>query len=302
MGSPRGHGDRRDARPEVDREKRRPHLAWLVAAVLRVAEAEPPSGVRAPALDGVVIEKRARVHVPHGDLERRAPWAEIDGGEHPPHGVGVVAMVAQIPEPEQARKMGIIEIPGRVVTPTFDGAVLEDRASTPAPRRQGERASSARGGRRDVKGRLDASPVHGSLHSSARSGQRDEGARRRGAAAADAAHEGERRHDEALAGAPRLGREEGPGEQPGPVEGHRRQRSAGATVRGGPTGGVPLTEGLAALGADLRRAARLDDALEDRVVELGGLRSPAPNVARSLEGAMRGARRSAGGRAGGAEK
>ena len=81
---------------EVDRVEVVAHFVRLVAAVIRIAQAELTKGVESPALDGVVVEERARVISTGGDVLGGAIGAEVDRGEVVAHFVRVVAAGSRI--------------------------------------------------------------------------------------------------------------------------------------------------------------------------------------------------------------
>ena len=81
---------------EVDRGEAVAHFVRGVAAVSRIAEAEPTIIVSSPALDGVVVEERARVRLTGGDLLGGATVAEVDRVEVVAHFVRLVAAALRI--------------------------------------------------------------------------------------------------------------------------------------------------------------------------------------------------------------
>ena len=65
-----------------------------------IAQAELTVEVVSPALDGVVVEERARVRITGGDVLGGAIGAEVDRGEVVAHFVRLVAAVSRIAQAE----------------------------------------------------------------------------------------------------------------------------------------------------------------------------------------------------------
>ena len=104
---------------EVDRVEVVAHFVRLVAAVYTIAQAEPTFLIISPALDGVVVEERARVLVTGGDVLGGAIGAEVDRVEVVAHFVRLVAAASRIAQAELTCKVG---------SPALDGVVVEERA------------------------------------------------------------------------------------------------------------------------------------------------------------------------------
>ena len=109
-------------RSEVDRGEGL-HFARCVAAGIRIAVAELTINISSPALDGVVVEERARVLATGGDLLGGVILAvgvraEVDRGEVVAHFVRGPAAPSRIAVAEPTVNVG---------TPALDGVVVEER-------------------------------------------------------------------------------------------------------------------------------------------------------------------------------
>src|SRR5215217_4101519 len=116
-------------RAQVHRRQCVAQLARAISAVLPISEPELGPVVAAPALDGAVIQQRARVNSTRGERLRRPPRAEVHQRQRVTHLTRAISPVLHIAEPELAR---------RVAPPALDRATLEERtggASTKAKRR-----------------------------------------------------------------------------------------------------------------------------------------------------------------------
>ena len=118
---------------EVDGGKVVAHLAWFVATIRRVTEAEVAATVLPPALDGPVVEQHTRDGVVEGQRGCGSSGAEFDRREIVAHLIRVVATVGGVSESELALA---------VVPPALDAAIVEDRAHVVVVGRERERSTS----------------------------------------------------------------------------------------------------------------------------------------------------------------
>src|SRR5690606_9674904 len=106
-------------RAEIDGRKAVTHFVRAVASIGRIAQTELTRVVRAPALGAAIVENRASVRRPRGDVGRRSPSTEIDVWEVVAHFVRAVASIGRIAQ---------TELSGTVHAPAFDRTVVEHRA------------------------------------------------------------------------------------------------------------------------------------------------------------------------------
>src|SRR5690606_17448666 len=138
VGGPRRQvGDRLGV--EVDGSEGVAHLARIAASAGRVALAELAGSVVAPALDGGIVEDRARVVVAGGEVDDGAAGAEVDGSEGVAHLAGVGATVGGVAKAKLA---------GAVGAPAADRAKVQKDAGVPIA--GGELDAAARRGLRRV--------------------------------------------------------------------------------------------------------------------------------------------------------
>src|SRR5262249_55808076 len=127
---------------EGNRRQTIAHLARLVAASGNVANPKLSLSVGAPALDGAVVEQRARVISSGGDRNRGAPRSQGDRREAVAHLARIIAAADLVAQPER---------PGSVVAPALDGAVVQEGArEIPAYRDSASRSPRPEGNRREV--------------------------------------------------------------------------------------------------------------------------------------------------------
>src|SRR5215217_5509473 len=112
-----GERHRGPPRAEVHWRQCVTHLTRFISAVLPVDEPERDILVDAPALDGVVIEERARGVLTGGECLRGPPRAEVHRRQRVAQLARAISPVLHIAEPELAML---------VATPALDLAILKD--------------------------------------------------------------------------------------------------------------------------------------------------------------------------------
>eukprot|EP00961_Rhodomonas_salina_P068836 924283-Rhodomonas_salina.1 len=111
---------------EVDRRERVAHLVLTVAPILAVSESQLPLAVGPPALDGAVVQKRARVLPPGREADCMAASSQVDFRQFLTHVVSRVSARLPVPQPQ---------LPLAVGTPALDAPAVPQRAGCLGARR-----------------------------------------------------------------------------------------------------------------------------------------------------------------------